>query len=93
MVLELFFVMLDLLLDPLGGQIERVMHIAVLVGRDELVLVFGMGDDLDKRLALPFAVEIDRDHDGGQSVEVMQEFLGLLLEQLVSVVGQEPVPG
>ena len=86
-VLELFLVVLDLLLDPVGRQVERVMHVAVLVGRDELVLVLGVGDDLDRRLAFPLAVEVHRHRDGRQPVEVVQQLLGLLLELLLGVVG------
>ena len=47
MVLELFLVVLDLLLDAVRRQVERMMHVAVSIDGDELVLVLGVGDDLD----------------------------------------------
>ena len=92
-VLDLFLVVLDLLLDLVGRQVERVVHVAVLVGRDELVLVLGDGDDLDVHLAVALAVEVDRDLDQRQPVEVVEQLLGLLLELLLDVVVQVPVAG
>ena len=60
---------------------------------DELVLVLGVGDDLDVQLALALAVEVHRDRDQREPVEVVEQLLGLLLELLLGVVVQVPVPG
>jgi len=93
MILKLFLVVLDLLLDALGCEVEGVMNIAVSVGSHELVFMLGMGDDLDQRLAFSLAVKVDCDHNGGQPVEVMQQLLGLLLKRFLGLICQEPVTG
>src|SRR5262245_3108553 len=92
-VLELFLVMFDLLYDAVGGEVERVAHLAVLVDRDELVFVLGVRDDLDRDLSLALAVAIHRDRDGRQAVEVVEQLFGLLVELLLGVVTQVPVAG
>jgi hypothetical protein len=87
MVLELFLIVLDLLLDPLRGQVERVMHVAIPVLGDEFVLVLGVGDDLDGRLAFALAVKVHRHHNRGEAVEKMQQLLRLILKLLVGFIG------
>jgi hypothetical protein len=92
-VLDLFLVVSDLLLDPVGREVERVVHVAVLVGGNELVLVLGVSDDLDVNFSLAFAVKVDRDRDLREPIKVMEQFLGLFLELLLGLVRQLPVPG
>jgi len=92
MVLELFLVVLDLLLDALGGEVECMMDVAIPIDGHELMLVFRMGNDLDRRLPLPFAMEVHRDHNGREPIEIMEQLFRFVLELLLGVIGQYPVP-
>jgi hypothetical protein len=93
-VLDLLFIVLDLLFDPLRSKAECVMHIAILIDRDKLVFVFRVCEDFHGDLVPAFlALKIHRNHDGCETVEEVEQLLGLFLELFMGIVIQMPVPG
>jgi hypothetical protein len=92
-VLDFFFVVLDLLFDPIGSKCEGMVNIRIPIDRDELVFVFRVSQDFDSNLAFSLAVKIHRYRDGDQAIEEVEQLLGLVLELLVGIVGQMPMPG
>ncbi len=93
MVLDFFFVVLDLLFDPIGSKGEGVVDIGIPIGRDKFVFVLRVSQDFDGNLAFSLAVKIHRHHNRGQAIEVVEQLLGLVLELLVDIVTQMTMPG
>ncbi len=92
-ILKLFLVMLDLLLNPIGCQAKSVLNIGVGIGCNKFVFVLSMGEDFHRNLVFPIAVKIYCHHDGSESVEVVKQLFSLLLELLLSFFVEVPVAG
>jgi hypothetical protein len=92
-ILNLLFMVCDLLLHMGHGSRERMHHINVFVAANELAIMFGGCDNLHFQFAIAFFVEIDRDLNHGQSVEEVEKFFSLLRELLLDGVVQLPVSG
>lgn len=92
MVLDFFLVVLDLLFDPVGGKAEGMMHIGIAIDRHKLVFVFRVGKDFDSNLTLALTVKIHRYRDGREAIEEVKQLLGLILELLLDIVIQMPMP-
>ena len=72
MILNFFFVMFDLLFDPVGSETEGVVQIGIPIDRDEFVFVFCVSQYFDGDLALALTVKIHRYYDRGQAIEVVE---------------------
>jgi hypothetical protein len=90
-VLNSFFIAVDLLLDAIHRQVDRGMQLLVPIARDEVVLVFGIHPDF--HFLVEFILQIDGDLDHRDPAEEMQEFLGLIVNFLLDSIGQVPMSG
>ena len=78
MVLDLFLVAAELCLHLVQGRIDRRHHVWMAFLGDEIMLVFGLDEELDLGLVHLGLLEIDRDLDHCQSIEDVEEFEGFL---------------
>jgi hypothetical protein len=70
-----------------------MLDVRILVGCYKFVFVFGMSNDFDRHFAIVIAVEIHRHCDGRETIEEVEQLLGLLVELLLSFIIEVPVPG
>ena len=91
MILDLFFVPIHLMLDPINCQIQSNQQIFVAIFRHKVVFVLGVDEDFYflERLVL----EIDRDLDHGNPGEIVEQFFGLLPDLLLMFFTQMPMSG
>jgi hypothetical protein len=92
-ILQLFLVMLDLVLDPFSGKVERRHHVRVAIRRHELMFVFGVCQNFDSEFVVPITVEVYRYRDLRESVEEMKQLFSLFLKLLLVFFAQVPMSG
>lgn len=91
MVLNLFFVAIDLVLDTIDDHIEGRQQVVAAIAGDEIVFVFGI--DPNFHVFEGLILQIDRDFDHRDPVEVVKQLLGFFLKLLLMLVTQMPVSG
>lgn len=91
MFLDFLFISMDLLLDSIDSHIDRCEQIGMLILCDKVVLMFGIDFDFD--FLETFVVQIHRDFDHGDAIEVMEEFFRFSLNLCLMFFSEMPVTG
>jgi len=90
LILEFLLIMLDLLRGFINGRVGRRHQIRGLSVADKFVFVFCCRNHFNFLIQL---LKIDRDIDHGESIEEMQQLVGLLRQLCLFFDCQLPMPG